>query len=57
MLKLAKHAGAIVIVVVVAATTAGAPVAARAETPSLSFTHLAVTYTTQDADGTVAQPR
>jgi hypothetical protein len=56
MLKLAKHAGAIVIVAA-AAAAAGAPVAAHADTPSFSYTHLAVTYTTQEGDGSIAQPR
>ncbi len=44
MLKLAKHAVAIVVVL----AAASAPVAAHAEVPSFSFTHVVVTYTTQD---------
>jgi hypothetical protein len=54
MLKLAKHA--IAIAVVVAAATA--PVAARAEMPTFSYTQLAVTHTVQDdRDSSAAQPR
>jgi hypothetical protein len=44
MLKLAKHAVAIVVV----AAAAIAPVAARAEIPSFSYTHVVVTNTVQD---------
>jgi type VI protein secretion system component Hcp len=54
MLKLAKHAA----VVVVLAAAASAPVAAQAETPSLNFTHVALTYTVQGNDGSTAmKPR
>jgi hypothetical protein len=44
MLKLAKHA----IAVVVVAAAASAPVAAHAESLSLNFTHVALTNTVQD---------
>ena len=44
MLKLAKHAVAIIVV----AAAASAPVAAHAETVSLNFTQLAVTHSVQD---------
>ena len=44
MLKLAKHAVAIVVVVV----AASAPVAAHAESLSLNFSHVALSYTTLD---------
>ena len=40
MLKLAKHAVAIIVVV----AAASAPVAAHAEVPSFSYTHLVVTH-------------
>lgn len=54
MLKLAKHAVAVVVV----AAAVSAPVAAQAETVSLNFTHVAVTYTAQDRDGSSAvKPR
>ncbi len=54
MLKLAKHAVAIVVVVL----AAGAPVAAHAETPTFSYTHLSVTNTVQnDVSPTAGQPR
>jgi hypothetical protein len=58
MLKLAKHACAIVIVAAAAAAAAaGAPVAAHADTPSFSYTHLAVTCTPQANVGPNSQPR
>lgn len=44
MLKLAKHAVAIVVVV----AAASAPVAAHAESPSLNFTHVELTHAVQD---------
>jgi type VI protein secretion system component Hcp len=47
MLKLAKHAVAIVVVV----AAASAPVAAHAETLSLNYTHVAVTHTVQEDRG------
>ena len=47
MLKLAKHAVAIVVVV----AAASAPVAANAETLSLNYTHVAVTHTVQEDRG------
>jgi type VI protein secretion system component Hcp len=50
MLKLARHAVAVVVVV----AAVSAPVAAQAETVSLNFTHVAVTYTAQDRDGSSA---
>ncbi len=54
MLKLAKHA----IAVVVVAAAASAPVAARAESVSLNFTQLAVTHAVQDDRSAIAvQPR
>ena len=54
MLKLAKHAVAIVVV----AAAASAPVAAHAESLSLNYTHIAVTHTVQDDRGSTAeQPR
>ncbi len=54
MLKLAKHAIAIAVVVAAAA----APVAARAEMPTLSYTHVVVTHTVQDdRDSSAGQPR
>ena len=45
MLNLAKHAVAVAGVVAAAAC---APVAAYAETPSFSYTHVVVTNTVQD---------
>jgi hypothetical protein len=54
MLKLAKHAVAIVVV----AAAASAPVAAHADLRSFSYTHVAVTNTIQnDVDATAVQPR
>jgi hypothetical protein len=54
MLKLAKHAVAIVVVV----AAASAPVAAHAEILSFSYTHVAVTHTIQnDVGSTDVQPR
>jgi hypothetical protein len=54
MVKLAKHAVAIAVVI----AAASAPVAAHAEIPSFSYTHLVVTHTVQDDKGSVAeQPR
>ena len=44
MLKLAKHAVAIIVVV----AAASAPVAAHADLPSFSYTHVVVTNTVQD---------
>jgi hypothetical protein len=44
MLKLAKHAVAIVVVI----SAASAPVAAHAEAPSFNYTHVVVTHTVQD---------
>ncbi len=52
MLKLAKHA----IVVVVVAAAASAPVAARAELPSFSYTQLAVAHSVQDDRSSTAVP-
>jgi hypothetical protein len=54
MLKLAKHA----IAVVVVAAAASAPVAAHAESLSLNFTQVAMTHAVQDDRGSIgAQPR
>jgi type VI protein secretion system component Hcp len=54
MLKLAKHAVAIVVVV----AAASAPVAAHAEVLSFNYTHVVVTHTVQNDDGSIAgQPR
>jgi hypothetical protein len=54
MLKLAKHA----IAVVVVAAAASAPVAAHAESLSLNFTQVAVTHTVQDDRCSIGvQPR
>ena len=54
MLKLAKRAVAIVVVV----AAVSAPVAAHAEIPSFSYTHVAVTHTIQnDVGSTDVQPR
>ena len=50
MLKLAKHA----IAVVVVAAAASAPVAARAESVSLNFTQVAVTHAVQDDRSAIA---
>ena len=47
MLKIAKHAVAIVVV----AAAAIAPVAARAEMPSFTYTHVVVTNSVQDDKG------
>jgi type VI protein secretion system component Hcp len=54
MLKLAKHAVAIVVVV----AAASAPVAAHAESLSLNYTQVAVTHAVQDdRSSTAVQPR
>ena len=54
MLKLAKHAVAVVVVV----AAASAPVAAHAESVSLNFTQVALTHTVQDdRSSTGVQPR
>ena len=53
MLKLAKHA--VAIVVVLAAATA--PVAAQAEVPSFNYTHVVLAYSTQEYHAPPAEPR
>ena len=53
MLKLAKHAVAILVV----AAAASAPVAAHAETPSFSFTQLEMTHSIQNQVEQPGQPR
>lgn len=53
MLKLAKHAVAIVVVI----AAASVPVAARAEIPSFSYTKVVVTHTIQDDIAPPADPR
>ena len=54
MLKLAKHA----IAVVVVAAAASAPVAARAESVSLNFTQVVLTHAVQDDRSSIGvQPR
>ena len=53
MLKLAKHAVAIIVVV----AAASAPVAAHAEVPSFSYTQVVVTHTIQADVDPPAQPR
>ncbi len=54
MLKLAKHAVAIVVVV----AAASAPVAAHAESVSLNFTQVAFTHSVQDdRSSSAVQPR
>jgi hypothetical protein len=53
MLKVAKRAVAIVVVV----TAACAPVAARAEAPSFSYTQIGVTHAVQDDRSIAVQPR
>jgi len=50
MLKLAKHAVAVVVV-----AAASAPVAAHAETLSLNYTQVAVTHAVQDDRGSTAR--
>jgi hypothetical protein len=52
MLKLAKHAVAIVVVL----AAASAPVAARAEMPTFSYTHVVVTHTVQDDRSSAVVP-
>jgi hypothetical protein len=52
MLNLAKHAVAIVVV-----AAASAPVAAHAEVPSFSYTHLVVTHNVQADVDPPAHPR
>ncbi len=54
MLKLAKHAVAIVVVV----AAASAPVAAHAESVSLNFTQVTLTHSVQDdRSSNAVQPR
>ena len=54
MLKLAKHAVAIVVVV----AAASAPVAAQAETPSFSYTRVVLTNSIQnDGHQSAVQPK